>query len=215
MKKSLAFIVSLLSGIAIFFLLRFLIVDVDEIWNLLMAIFGKYQSILETPIVIIVFLTFCSLMFMILIFQLLLKKVFVYYTYVMSAIYLLSVFSVIMLKSRGIRGINIDLLSVVEQFVESPITVLMNLILFIPIGTVAYLFSRSTVKSVLCALIFILACEISQYIFALGIFDIVDIVLNTYGFILGCLVAEYTVSKGIKIKRDGAYFLLEFKSDDG
>ena len=82
-----------------------------------------------------------------------------------------------------------------------------NLFLFIPVGIIfrtLFKGGKALLKSVVCAFLISFFIEISQYIFAFGITDIDDIILNTAGGFIGALifllmekVLGYETSKGI------------------
>ncbi|KOR24702.1 VanZ family protein [Clostridium sp. L74] len=67
--------------------------------------------------------------------------------------------------------------------------VLLNFIIFIPLGVVAQLVGKknSIIKNMIYILIFSLFIEVSQYILAVGATDITDLLTNTLGGILGIL----------------------------
>lgn len=69
---------------------------------------------------------------------------------------------------------------------------IMNLLLFIPVGlSLPYLFKKSARQKVIITLIFAAclsaAIELSQYIWSFGILEIDDVIMNTFGAILGAL----------------------------
>lgn len=67
--------------------------------------------------------------------------------------------------------------------------VLLNFIIFIPLGVVAQLVGKknSIIKNMIYILIFSLFIEVSQYILAVGATDITDLLTNTFGGDLGIL----------------------------
>ncbi|TCD54492.1 hypothetical protein EJ419_03180 [Alloscardovia theropitheci] len=112
----------------------------------------------------------------------------------------------VMFKSRGFSSVNLNPLDIINQIRDLPITVFINMLLFIPIGSCISIKSKSMTRSVLIFLLVILSCEFSQYIFHLGILDIVDIILNLCGFILGYLIIDYYKSCGWYIESSGNLF---------
>ncbi|NFV13939.1 VanZ family protein [Clostridium sporogenes] len=67
--------------------------------------------------------------------------------------------------------------------------VLLNFIIFIPLGVVAQLVGKknSIIKNMIYILIFSLFIEVSQYILAVGATDITDLLTNTFSGDLGIL----------------------------
>ncbi len=65
-----------------------------------------------------------------------------------------------------------------------------NIIIFVPLGIYLQIFkkNKNILYSVFLACAISLAVEIIQYIFAIGAFDIDDIILNTIGGFLGVLI---------------------------
>ncbi|MEG2353871.1 MAG: VanZ family protein [Clostridium sp.] len=131
-------------------------------------------------------------------------------TKILFVIYLIALFEIIIFKleipftSMGyLRSINLI------PFSESLIVngaidfseILMNMIIFIPLGIyVEMLFSKwSTIKKISAIFIVSLICEISQFIMAIGASDITDIINNTLGGIVG-LVVMYILVKLFKDK---------------
>lgn len=121
-------------------------------------------------------------------------------------VYFVLAFAVIMLKSRGVQGFNLNFLDIINQYLTSPFGVIVNLIVFIPMGIIFHMKLRSAPKSLLLAFIIILICESLQYVFHLGIFDIVDIVVNVVGFGAGYLVADVLGESGLMLSRSSRFF---------
>ncbi len=77
------------------------------------------------------------------------------------------------------------------------INVIGNILLFIPLGVIFN-------KNILYSLLVVLLVELSQVIFKKGIFDIVDIFLNTLGILIGLLGVELwqkIKKRDLKIKK--------------
>ncbi|MEQ7172523.1 VanZ family protein, partial [Enterococcus innesii] len=74
--------------------------------------------------------------------------------------------------------------------------VLLNIVMFIPNG---FLFKFNK-KNLLLFILVIFLVEISQYVFALGIFDFGDIFTNTCGFIIGSAISETPLFSNFKEK---------------
>lgn len=101
-----------------------------------------------------------------------------------------------MLKSRGISGFNVNPLLIVQEFLQAPLTVLFNMLAFMPIGFMLAWKCQSPKVTILLFLAFITICELIQSILHLGIFDVDDILLNTFGFALGFLAQTMPIPAG-------------------
>lgn len=68
--------------------------------------------------------------------------------------------------------------------------VLLNFIVFIPLGLIAQLVGKKNpvIKNAIYILIFSLFIEVSQYILAVGATDITDLLTNTFGGVVGILL---------------------------
>lgn len=65
-----------------------------------------------------------------------------------------------------------------------------NLVLFVPLGLLAYQLLRDIRRTALLGFGISLTIEVLQYIFALGISDTDDLLLNTAGTVVGAIVAR-------------------------
>lgn len=93
----------------------------------------------------------------------------------------------LLFKSIGVRGMSLNPFSLLIDLIKGdPFVVLINIILFIPIGFILKL----NKKNALLVIVSILIVEISQYLFSLGIFDVGDILANFTGYLIGNLIAE-------------------------
>ena len=101
-------------------------------------------------------------------------------------LYFIVLIFVLFIRTRGVQGYELNLISSMNSWTDNPHNIfvaLMNGLLFLPF---AYIFKGVKVsESILIGVIVITLCEIIQYAFSLGIFDVGDIVLNSFGFILG------------------------------
>lgn len=131
-------------------------------------------------------------------------------TNILFIIYLTALFEIIIFKleipftNMGyLRSINLIPFS--ESLIVNGVIdfseILMNIIIFIPLGIyIEMLFSKwSTIKKISTIFIVSLICEISQFIMAIGASDITDIINNTLGGIVGLLVM-YVLVKFFKNK---------------
>lgn len=66
-----------------------------------------------------------------------------------------------------------------------------NVVLFVPLGILAYQLLRDVRRTVALGLGLSLCIEVLQYVFALGISDTDDLVLNTCGALVGALLARF------------------------
>ncbi|MEJ5997867.1 VanZ family protein [Corynebacterium sp. H130] len=66
-----------------------------------------------------------------------------------------------------------------------------NVVLFVPLGLLAYQQLRDVRRTVALGLVLSLCIEVLQYVFALGISDTDDLVLNTCGALVGALLARF------------------------
>lgn len=110
------------------------------------------------------------------------SKNFIKFLYI---IYFILLFFILFLKSTGLQGANLNPLEGLYDLKSGYYKeILLNIIIFIPIGFLSFgkKFSRVIV---IRFIIVILLVEIFQYMFSLGFFDIVDVITNTIGFVLG------------------------------
>lgn len=66
-----------------------------------------------------------------------------------------------------------------------------NIAFFIPVGVLAYVLWRKVSVAVLVGAVFSLAMEVAQYVFALGLSDVDDLLMNTVGAALGAVIARW------------------------
>ncbi|QGU03199.1 VanZ like family protein [Corynebacterium kalinowskii] len=65
-----------------------------------------------------------------------------------------------------------------------------NMVLFVPLGILAYHLLRDVRRTVLLGLAISFTIEMLQYVFALGISDTDDLILNTLGAFIGAMLAR-------------------------
>lgn len=130
-----------------------------------------------------------------------------------AALYVVVLLIVVFVKSQGIQGLNIDPTDIVSQIALYPTSVLLNVAIFIPMGLITHCRIKSTGKALLAALIGILAIELIQYLFALGIADIVDVMVNMMGFVVGYLVARLLYNQGVRLVRTESASVYRFARD--
>ncbi|WP_428860510.1 VanZ family protein [Bifidobacterium dentium] len=101
-------------------------------------------------------------------------------------------------------GFNVNPLLIVQEFLQAPLTVLFNMLVFMPIGFMLARKYQSPKVTILLFLAFIMICELIQSILHLGIFDVDDILLNTFGFALGF----HADSRGWSMQRQGNFVII-------
>lgn len=121
------------------------------------------------------------------VFQLSGNRMYLSFLRVSFVLYLLGAIFVVLFKSIGVRGVNLNPIDAVATVQTYPAMLLLNIALFVPLG--GYLRKRmaSTSRATLTILALSLVLETLQYLLALGLSDIVDIATNTLGGFVGCL----------------------------
>lgn len=114
--------------------------------------------------------------------------------YIFYIIYCLLLIYLLFFKNIGIQGIEWNPLMFIQDLLSA--VVLLNIVMFIPSG---FLFKFNK-KNLLLFILVIFLVEISQYVFALGIFDVGDIFTNTCGFIIGSALSETPLFSNFKEK---------------
>lgn len=103
-----------------------------------------------------------------------------------GVIYFIGLIFVLFGRKVGVQGYEFNLFISFDSWISSAHNIfiaLINALIFLPF---AYIFRGvKSLKAIMIGMCIITLCEVAQYIFALGIFDIGDIVLNSFGFILG------------------------------
>lgn len=112
--------------------------------------------------------------------------------------YLIIVGYMLLFKSEGVRGVNLNPFNLVE-FKDSPLLlVILNTLVFIPLGSYFYIKFKSLKTTLIVALAIVMIIETGQYIFSLGIFDVYDILTNVFGFYLGYTCFDIIYDWGIR-----------------
>ncbi|MCL1890449.1 MAG: VanZ family protein [Coriobacteriia bacterium] len=112
--------------------------------------------------------------------------------------YLVLLFVVVMLKTIGIQELNLNMFDLYTQIIEYPESVLFNILLFVPLGALAFRYIKSTLMALVLGLTLILAIETMQYLLHLGITDIVDVVVCMAGFAIGYFVVSLLWDRGFR-----------------
>lgn len=122
----------------------------------------------------------------------------------LDALVYLGVFlGVILLKSQGVQEINLSLFDLYRQIIEYPSSVILNVVLFVPLGIGLAYYAKGLVKASCIALMLVLFLELAQYWPSLGITDIVDVCVNMTGFFVGYALVEAMRGQGLCLV-DGA-----------
>ncbi len=111
------------------------------------------------------------------------------------AVYLLMLLFILFGKSVGVSGLNFDptngnLLS--AGFI-------LNVLAFVPAGFLLRFALKGTGRTVLVGIVLSVAAEAIQYFCYLGIADILDVAMNTLGFLLGALCVDLLTKHNLKI----------------
>lgn len=81
-----------------------------------------------------------------------------------------------------------------------PATFFFNLFVLVPLGCIFRTKAVPVGKSIIVAILIVLVCESLQYVFKLGIFDVIDIVSNVIGFIFGFYLADALIEFGLQFR---------------
>lgn len=210
MTKVKAALISILAFIILFQLFRYILVDLPGVWNSVEMLLGPYATMFLIPPVIVGVVTFSSLLVAVLLYQVLRGLVSVWLVWSMSVAYGIGLLAVLLLKSRGIQGFNLNPLNIIDQFVNAPMQLVFNLVLFVPVGYILLMAIGRLRIVLVCSLLMIIIIESIQLLCALGMFDIVDIILNLIGVTVGALMAD--VIKGRwSIEREKNTYILRSK----
>ena len=186
-------------SVTFYFVMRF-IVHWSASSSLAMLVGTKTM---ENPFFVQGFLLLLSSAFCVNVYQLLTNRFSIRFIKVETVVYSILFFAIIMLKSRGVQEFNLDISDLYRSLIEYPVSVFANLLLFIPVGVLIFKYCKSMSKAFGLALAFIVAIETLQYLLHLGIFDIVDIVVDMFGFSIGFLTLSILKDAGYRIVREG------------
>jgi glycopeptide antibiotics resistance protein len=110
-------------------------------------------------------------------------------------LYLILLVIFVLFKSRGMQGINLNPLEIVNNINEGAFEVFMNILIFVPFGLGCVYFLKTPKKTILVSLILIVLAELAQYAFSLGFCDIIDVITNLLGVVLGFYVGRALTKK--------------------
>lgn len=100
----------------------------------------------------------------------------------------------------GIRLVNLDISACLIELEQYPLVEILNVLLWIPFGAWLRLKTTNYKTAVMSGFIFSLVIETIQYIFALGVSDINDLIANTLGFVIGFWLVDRIKHQGIYIE---------------
>lgn len=121
-------------------------------------------------------------------------------------VYVVAAFALVMLKSRGVSGVNLNPLNIVDQFRFSPATVFFNLFVLVPAGALLRARGVAPARAAAGTALVVVACELAQWLLRLGICDVVDIALNLFGCAFGYCVADAAAAWGLVWEPVGGHF---------
>lgn len=109
-------------------------------------------------------------------------------------LYFAVLFFMLFLKSPGVQGFNINLMSFIhDTFTVGSLVPLFNIFMFVPLG----LLFKFNYKTIALFVLSITLSEALQYLLKVGIFDIGDILLNTIGFLVGSVLRDTKIINNI------------------
>lgn len=115
------------------------------------------------------------------------KKIPKMFIWILGILYTIVLMGTILFKSPNIRSINLNPLTLVNDFSFIPFYIIANFLCFVPLG----LFARYVLPKVHQKFLYIggfvlsLLFEVLQNVFRLGVSDINDIIMNGAGFAFG------------------------------
>ncbi len=164
-------------------------------WALLYFVISEFilrftQSSNILNFIIMIFAAFLFYSFAISIIN---KKFDKFYIDIIAILYFLLVIGITFFKSSySYSPINLNPLSIINDFGEyfhhTLLVLISNIFIYIPLGIyVRYKTNIRIIKLLFDFLIYIVLIEFTQHITYTGIFDINDIITNTFGFLIGIL----------------------------
>ena len=146
-------------------------------------------------------LVFCAVMALAALFgvnlnQLLANRINIRMVKIELIIYFVGLFAIVLLKSRGIQELNLDISDFYDQLTNYPASVIINVLLFVPLGALSRRYIKSTPKALAIFLAAIVLIEVLQYALSLGIADVVDVTVNMAGAYLGYAAAKLLSESG-------------------
>lgn len=170
---------------------------------LLRLMFGEAAFYSIWPSIALFLLT--SLLYAANIYQLCRGRFYKWFVWSEGIVYFLSSMIFILFKTYGdgIDGVNLQWRAV---FWNNNVETLANILIFIPIGWMLYLLLRSLWRTMIAGLALVLLIELTQYVFRLGITDVVDVMTNMTGVLAGFLIFALIRLLGAKHYDRGIYW---------
>jgi len=151
------------------------------------------------PLSILIYIFIISAIFFANVHQLIGNRFSALFIRIEVIVYLFALFAAVMLKSRGLQSFNLNILDLYIQLSRFPLTVVLNVLIFVPLGALTFKYIKSPRKAFPFALALILVIEALQYFLHLGVADIVDVVANMLGFALGYMPVCIMKKKGFSV----------------
>jgi glycopeptide antibiotics resistance protein len=188
------FIGEIIIGTVLLFAFQFKIYG-DVIQPVLFQILGLDMTIKLTPVpVLLASFLLIGLFISFWLFQVLYGAKVSTFMRLSTLLYGVIFITLVMLKSIGVQGLNLDFTQIVTDFSISPSEMFMNIVLFIPLGVMIKRVMKRFTLSIVAGLVLSIIIENIQYVFHLGIFDVIDIAMNFAGIVLGVALSKYWYS---------------------
>ncbi|MGO5288074.1 VanZ family protein [Pseudoscardovia suis] len=208
MEKRTIASISVTCGILWIFIFQYALITFTDLWQgIITAFHGAYAAV-GPGIFAGTILVLSGVIFGAFIFQLLAKRFEVVFAAAVGLLYLFSLWYVLFDRTPGTRGINLDITQFGAQFASTPLDMMWNIAIFLPLGMVLQALIKSMWKTAIGAAVLALIVEGAQYIFSVGIFDILDIVLNVGGIMLGALIISSAMLDGWHFGMDRHFLTL-------
>lgn len=208
MEKRTIASISVTCGILWIFIFQYALITFTDLWQgIITAFHGAYAAV-GPGIFAGTILVLSGMFFGAFIFQLLAKRFEVVFAAAVGLLYLFSLWYVLFDRTPGTRGINLDITQFGAQFASTPLDMMWNIAIFLPLGMVLQALIKSMWKTAIGAAVLALIVEGAQYIFSVGIFDILDIVLNVGGIMLGALIISSAMLDGWHFGMDRHFLTL-------
>ncbi|RKN86274.1 VanZ family protein [Paenibacillus ginsengarvi] len=146
-----------------------------------------------------------NLVFVATIYQLCRGRLYKWCVCLEGIVYALSSLIFILFKTygAGIARVNLQWQAI---FWNSNAETLANILIFIPIGWMFYVLLRGFWRTLFAGLALVLLIELSQYVFRLGVTDVVDVMTNMTGILAGFLIFALIRLFGVKLYDRGSYW---------
>lgn len=208
MEKRTIASISVTCGILWIFIFQYVLITFTDLWQSLITAFHGAYAAVGPGIFAGTILVLSGVFFGAFIFQLLAKRFEVVFAAAVGLLYLSSLWYVLFNRTPGTRGINLDITQFGAQFASTPLDMMWNIAIFLPLGMVLQALIKSMWKTAIGAAVLALIVEGAQYIFSVGIFDILDIVLNVGGIMLGALIISSAMLDGWHFGMDRHFLTL-------